>query len=532
MISGTTKRVLVVLMNGCVLAAAVVGTHGMLRVFFGSTPFVTSIELFTTYGFESTLAAFQGAAGSAYAAAASATQGGGEQSNRPARSIPVLTYHRIVSRTDINNVTEELFEEQMTILKKAGWSAVTLEDFEKFMRGEKELPEKSFLLTFDDGAKDSFYPVDPVLRKLGYTASIFIIVQSSKTQKTTYYLTPQEIGWVLKTGRWSIGSHSYDGHRQYPTDVEGESAIFFADRLWNAVSGRLETPEEFSTRVRNDLQHSKNELEEVYKRPINTFAFPLGNETGIEGANNFPEGASITEVEARKIYEFGFVQTNNQQYSSNFPHGAPPGLAADFLAYRIHVDYDWGGARLLEIMENGLPKNLPFEDDFSQNRGWIPAWGSLDLGRNNFMLTAAPDSTGASTFLDGTALLDNYSLDLSANWQAGTMLVLADVQNAQAYHSCAFSPGTVRIQETKNGTTRTLAEKNDKRIAHADGVSAGIRVHDSVIECTWEFESLVETYNRNFSGGVGIQTYDPDLGTARLQVSSVIVRPYATDYAE
>jgi peptidoglycan/xylan/chitin deacetylase (PgdA/CDA1 family) len=42
------------------------------------------------------------------------------------------------------------------------------------MKGEKILPKKSFLLTFDDGRKDSFYPVDPVLKKLNYNAVILI----------------------------------------------------------------------------------------------------------------------------------------------------------------------------------------------------------------------------------------------------------------------------------------------------------------------------------------------------------------------
>ena len=72
-----------------------------------------------------------------------------------ARSIPVLLYHGIIigdSNSTIKspdgiNIPLNEFEEQMFALKKAGYQTVSMEDFQAFMRGEKQLPEKSFLLT-------------------------------------------------------------------------------------------------------------------------------------------------------------------------------------------------------------------------------------------------------------------------------------------------------------------------------------------------------------------------------------------------
>ncbi|HWO07541.1 MAG TPA: polysaccharide deacetylase family protein [Candidatus Paceibacterota bacterium] len=449
---------------------------------------------------------------------------------RNADSIPVLTYHRIVSdSSDVNNVSYSNFKDQMATLKRAGWETVTLEEFEAFVLGEKQLPEKSFVLTFDDGAKESFYPVDPILKILGYEAVNFIIVESSHIPHTTYYLTPREIERMLETGRWSIGSHSFDGHHPYPTDGHGGTGIFFADRIWKADEGRLETPEEFRERVRDDLVRSKMSLEAAYDVPINSFAFPLGNETGINGANNFPEGAIVTEEEARANYSFGHLQLANQHFTTNFPRTSsnPPHAtpAEDFRVWRIHVDFDWDGKRVLQILENGRSKELPFEDDFSENRGWIPAWGELGMGRNNFVLRATPDTSAASAFLDGTAMWDNYSFDAAVNWQRGHAIVLADVVHSSTYHSCVFSPGSVRIQRTIDGVTETLVERADPRIQYGE-VRVGVRVRGSVIECTWNFASMVENYSRDFTGGVGLQTWDEALGNAELRVSSVIARPF------
>lgn len=526
-----------------VLFSFVYATDLFKRKTFGTTPYFYAISTGSEYALRSIIAQMSRSGGNAFAAAAAAfgrpSIGVPSSDQKPAPAIPALTYHRVLDSDDPNNVTLKVFRDQMMTLHRAGWRAVSLEDFERFMRGESELPEKSFLLTFDDGAKDSFYPVDPILRSLGWDAAIYIIAQSSKTDESTYYLTHEEIRWLLSTGRWSIGSHSFDGHRPYGVAPDGSTGIFFADRIWKHDAARLETSEEFTVRVRDDLTRSRDSLASDYGVNINTFAFPLGNETGIEGANNFPEGASITEREARNLYEFGFLQTNGQTYTFNFPvkptaaftpafASTTDALSTNFLVRRIHVDHDWSGDRLLSIMENGRAKSLPFEDDFSSQKGWISAWGALDIGRNNLRLEAEPSITSASAFLDGSALWDNYSFDVAVNWQKGYALILADVLDSRTYHSCAFSPGTVRIQRTIHGETTTLAQKNDARISYGDA-RLGIRVHGSVIECAWNFESLVEDYSRNFSGGVGVQTWDPAVGAAELTVSSIIVRPYTSE---
>lgn len=443
-------------------------------------------------------------------------------STHEAYAIPILTYHRVVvSRNDLNNVTTRNFRDQMLTLKNAGWETITLKQYEAYLRGNVTLPEKSFLLTFDDGAKESFYPVDPVLKALGYNAVIFVIAHAAETAESTYYLSPTEINRMLETGRWEIGSHSYDGHRPYETDSEGGTGVFFADKLWRAEEGRLETAVEFTERVRDDLVHAKQDLESTYNVQINSFAFPLGNETGVAGAANFPEGAAITENEAEKVYEFGFLQTDNGVYSYNYYP-----VKHSFISYRIHVDYDWDGERLLQKLMQGLPKDLPFQDTFTENRGWVVAWGQLSLGRNNLSLHADPDSSSASAFLDGSALWDNYVIDAAVEWHVGSVSLLADLVDAKTYDSCAFSDGEVRIEHTEAGKTTVSAHKRLSQVTHGENVRIGMRVHGSTIECTWNYTSVIETYNRSQYGGVGVQVWDPQLGVASVQVSEMLVRSH------
>src|SRR3989339_479020 len=103
-------------------------------------------------------------------------------------SIPGLLYHGIIDKPDGANILLENFKDQMFALKKAGWQTISIEDFYAFTRGEKQVPDKSFLLTFDDGRKDSYYPVDPILKALDYNAVIFVISKYSLGQSSNYYL--------------------------------------------------------------------------------------------------------------------------------------------------------------------------------------------------------------------------------------------------------------------------------------------------------------------------------------------------------
>jgi hypothetical protein len=102
---------------------------------------------------------------------------------KKASSIPILLYHGVINnpnwQPDGVSISLDDFRQQMFALKKSGYQTIKLEDYLAFTKGEKELPEKSFILTFDDGRKDSYYPVDPILRVLGYTAVMNVITGRS-----------------------------------------------------------------------------------------------------------------------------------------------------------------------------------------------------------------------------------------------------------------------------------------------------------------------------------------------------------------
>src|SRR5690606_13926222 len=68
----------------------------------------------------------------------------------------------------------EHFESQMAWLSRSGYTTLDAERFAGFLRGEA-VPERSVLLTFDDGYLDNWVYAHPVLHKYGLKALLFLI---------------------------------------------------------------------------------------------------------------------------------------------------------------------------------------------------------------------------------------------------------------------------------------------------------------------------------------------------------------------
>jgi peptidoglycan/xylan/chitin deacetylase (PgdA/CDA1 family) len=89
--------------------------------------------------------------------------------------VPILTYHNLGEQAKGRLVLAAAsFREQMRYLKANGYRVVSLTDFIEFTRLDRQLPQRTVVLTFDDGYrafKDHAYPL---LKELGFTATLFI----------------------------------------------------------------------------------------------------------------------------------------------------------------------------------------------------------------------------------------------------------------------------------------------------------------------------------------------------------------------
>jgi len=455
-----------------------------------------------------------------------------EATENTAIAIPVLTYHAIISPRDpedINpesfeghNVELKQFEDQMFALKHDGWETVNLEEFRAFMQEGQVLPKKSFLLTFDDGSKESYYPVDPLLKSLGYEAVTFILPKESEGLGSYYYLSQNEISRALSSGRWEVGSHSYDSHIFVPTSEEGEYGAALVNRKWMPEESRTETEEEFQTRVIHDLILSKKTLEKMFGRPIAFFAFPFG-EYGQVSRHNPASTTAFLKKTVESLYQYAFYQWFEAEgYSYNYMKEQPR------MIKRISVHPSWTGEDLLTLLQNGMPKDIPFRDTFETDAGWKLLWGTHTIIGNEMEIRATFDSTGATSILDGTKHWTDYTahIELASPRQTGVTILIRfrDVRN---YAVCNLGNGFAHIEQMIDGENHVLKGNRSPEYGIPTGpFTIDATVKGRSVSCSMNGTELVSTTFLDptlNSGGIGIKTWDPILGKSTLLIDRVNV---------
>jgi peptidoglycan/xylan/chitin deacetylase (PgdA/CDA1 family) len=196
-----------------------------------------------------------------------------EQVGSASTAIPVLLYHRIA--THRNAVAPAAFEAQVRRLHEAGFSAITLGSYVRYIRGESvDLPRRPILITFDDAFSSSLTEADSVLARYGWSAAMYV---ATGLVGLPGRLTWQQLRLMQQSGRWQIDEHGGEGHVYVTVDAEGTRMPFYAAERW--VGGKTETFGEYKRRVRHDIRRGASMLARHLPgwRSHGTFALPYGD---------------------------------------------------------------------------------------------------------------------------------------------------------------------------------------------------------------------------------------------------------------
>jgi peptidoglycan/xylan/chitin deacetylase (PgdA/CDA1 family) len=171
------------------------------------------------------------------------------------QTIPILTYHRFSDRCNSPLcIPTRVFDQQMKYLKEHGYRVLTPEELIAFLEYRQGLPKKSVLITMDDGYRSVYTIAYPILKKYGFTATVF--VYTSFVGASGMAITWDQLR-KLKAEGFTIGSHT----------------VFHTD-LTKKKEG--ETESEFLARVTRELLDSKKIIDRKLKQDTFIFAYPFG----------------------------------------------------------------------------------------------------------------------------------------------------------------------------------------------------------------------------------------------------------------
>lgn len=172
--------------------------------------------------------------------------------------VPILVFHKIgpvppASRYPRNYVRTEQFDALLGSLRRAGYHGIGFDQYLAHRSGTGALPRKPIILTFDDGYRSNGEIAAPILKKHGFTATIFVVTSLlgatnawDAEEPQEPLLTADEIR-ALRAQGISFGSHTAT-HVRLAT-VAPETAL-------------------------RELRESRESLEALLGEPVCTICYP------------------------------------------------------------------------------------------------------------------------------------------------------------------------------------------------------------------------------------------------------------------
>jgi hypothetical protein len=144
------------------------------------------------------------------------------------QTVPILCYHRLADQCESALcMTTPLFEAQMRYLKEKGYRVISLADLVDFLAYRRALPNKAVVINLDDGYRSTYDIAYPILKKYGFTASLFIYTDFIGACANS--LTWEQLQ-KMKADGFEVGSHSLS-HCDLCKKREGEEEEQYIQRV-------------------------------------------------------------------------------------------------------------------------------------------------------------------------------------------------------------------------------------------------------------------------------------------------------------
>lgn len=237
--------------------------------------------------------------------------------------LPIIMYHSILKDKNLQNdytISPALFEKDLKYLTSNGYTTVTVEDLINYVYHGKDLPDKSIMLTFDDGYYNNYYYAFPLLKK--YKCKAVISPIASMTEKFTQtqdisvtygHISDDNIREMVNSGYVEIQNHSYDMHTLTPR---------------KGVSKKKgESQEDYKNAVTSDITKAQNYLENVTGKKTSCFVYPFGaksegteeivREQGFVCTMTCTEEPNVITRDKESLFELGRYRRDGKESMEN-----------------------------------------------------------------------------------------------------------------------------------------------------------------------------------------------------------------------
>ncbi len=166
-------------------------------------------------------------------------------------TIPILTFHRLDLSGAVIAFSPDVFAVGMARLCQRGYRAISLAEAARALAFRQPFPDRSIVITFDDGFESVYTTAFPVLQRLGLTATVFLVAGNAKA-------IPLFAGWP-RLSEDQVREMSHHG-------------IAFGAHTMNHPDLTVLPPD----RVEAEMRESKEKIEQMLGQTVSSFAYPYG----------------------------------------------------------------------------------------------------------------------------------------------------------------------------------------------------------------------------------------------------------------
>ena len=186
--------------------------------------------------------------------------------HRLRREVPIVMYHRFIrddSEKGIHGtyLHVNMLEKHLKLLKRLGYRTLTFADLADQGLASRLTPDSKYIIiTVDDGYRDNYELLFPLLKKYGFKAVIYLVTgerfnrwdveQPGNPEKRVELMTPEQIKEMADSGLVEFGGHTLT-HPHLDTLSREEQ--------------------------RREIADNKAQLEQLLGRPLASFAYPFGS---------------------------------------------------------------------------------------------------------------------------------------------------------------------------------------------------------------------------------------------------------------
>lgn len=233
----------------------------------------------------------------------------------PADSFAIVCYHdvrdHLAERPDSYTLETGQLAVQFTWLRENGYHVVSFGDVVAARREHRALPQKTVVLSFDDGLASVYTRVFPLLKAFRYPAVVGLVgawlAEPAAGQPSPEYpdatltrsdfLRPDQILEMQRSGLIEFASHTYAMHRGVPANPQGNLEPAAVTHQFTPNGGGYESDAAHTLRVGHDLVRSSEDIARLSGVRPRIVVWPYGahdaNTDRLASAAGMPYGMTL-----------------------------------------------------------------------------------------------------------------------------------------------------------------------------------------------------------------------------------------------